>query len=318
MTNDILFSIIIPVYNAAPYLDDCLASVLRQTEQRFQVICVDDGSTDGSLDILKRSAQKDPRFVILTQSNKGAGVARNRALTWAKGTYVKCLDADDKLRPNALAALRDFWEQYPSADMCLIVSRPIDMTGKELPILPDFDWIFQKGTGAYPADVLLPFYFGACNGAGSTAYRRNFLNDQNIRFLEGVVFEDVFILAKSFLTAQTIGLLPQDLYLARQTSNSVMRSGGRHYADIAFVWDQIEKLFTERGLSDRFAKELLSRRLQLYAYFDARIQPKFQKEYRRKLTQSLQHIPSEQINHLSEREKAFFRMLTKKSLFGWF
>lgn len=78
-------SVVMPVYNAMPYLTDCLDSVLAQTMRNFELICVDDGSTDESLNVLKSYAQKDDRVRILTQRNQYAGVARNNGMDAARG-----------------------------------------------------------------------------------------------------------------------------------------------------------------------------------------------------------------------------------------
>ena len=90
-------SVIIPVCNAAPYLRACLGSVLGQTLRDIEVICVDDGSTDGSAAILTACAADDPRLKVLTQPNGGQGAARNRGLEVATGEYVCFVDADDAM-----------------------------------------------------------------------------------------------------------------------------------------------------------------------------------------------------------------------------
>lgn len=88
-------SVIMPVYNSAPFLGKCLQSVIGQTLSEIEIICVDDGSTDESLAILKEYAAKDPRITVMRQSNCSAGVARNAGLSVAKGEYVQFLDSDD-------------------------------------------------------------------------------------------------------------------------------------------------------------------------------------------------------------------------------
>ena len=96
------FSIIIPVYNVAPYLRECLDSVLAQTFTDWESICVDDGSTDGSGAILDEYAAKDTRFRVIHQPNAGVSVARNKALDTVRGEWFLFLDGDDVLRKDAL------------------------------------------------------------------------------------------------------------------------------------------------------------------------------------------------------------------------
>jgi len=96
------FSIIIPVYNVAPYLRECLDSVLAQTYTDWEAICVDDGSTDGSGAILDEYAAKDPRFKVIHQANAGVSAARNAALDIAQGEWVWFVDGDDEIHPKSL------------------------------------------------------------------------------------------------------------------------------------------------------------------------------------------------------------------------
>ena len=98
--NDIKISIIIPVYNAEKYLEQCLDSVLAQTLTSFEVICINDGSTDSSLEILKHYQERDSRFTIFDIPNGGVSNARNKGLEYAKGEFVTFLDSDDWLDVN--------------------------------------------------------------------------------------------------------------------------------------------------------------------------------------------------------------------------
>lgn len=100
-----LVSIIIPVYNAEEYLEESLHSVTEQSYRNLEIICVDDGSADGSPAILQRLKSNDPRIVVLSQENSGAGVARNLGMKEAKGEYILFFDADDLLRKNAVRTL---------------------------------------------------------------------------------------------------------------------------------------------------------------------------------------------------------------------
>lgn len=96
-------SVIIPVYNAEPYLDACIRSVLHQTWQNVEVILINDGSRDGSLAICRRYEAEDPRVVVLDQENQGVSAARNNGLRHATGQWLSFLDADDWLDENTFA-----------------------------------------------------------------------------------------------------------------------------------------------------------------------------------------------------------------------
>ena len=108
-----MVSVIIPVFNAAPYLRGCLDSVLAQTLNDIEVICIDDGSTDGTGAILAGRAAQDARIVVLTQANAGQGAARNRGIELARGEFVYFMDADDELAgPDALSQLVEAMEVH--------------------------------------------------------------------------------------------------------------------------------------------------------------------------------------------------------------
>ena len=95
-------SVIIPVYNVEKYLGPCLDSILGQTLNNIEVICVDDGSTDRSLDILREYEKRDARVKVLTQPNTNAGAARNKGIQQARGEYLSFLDSDDHFDPTML------------------------------------------------------------------------------------------------------------------------------------------------------------------------------------------------------------------------
>ena len=102
MKNNDLISVIIPVYNAERFVAQTLDSVLEQTYENWEAILVNDGSTDNSLDILQKYAQKDARFKIIDKKNGGVSAARNDGLKKAAGEYITFLDADDLWYPQFL------------------------------------------------------------------------------------------------------------------------------------------------------------------------------------------------------------------------
>lgn len=121
-------SIVIPVYNLEKYIKKCLNSVLMQTFDNFEIICVNDGSTDSSLDILKEYASADKRIKIINQTNSGAGTARNNGLKHSVGKYVQFLDGDDYFEPQMLEKLYNLAEKHQS-DITVCSSRKVDDEG---------------------------------------------------------------------------------------------------------------------------------------------------------------------------------------------
>ena len=100
-----MISVVIPVYNVERYLRGCLDSVLRSAYQDFELILVNDGSADKSLDICKEYAARDRRIRLISQENAGVSAARNRGLTACRGEWVVFVDADDKISPDFLGLI---------------------------------------------------------------------------------------------------------------------------------------------------------------------------------------------------------------------
>jgi glycosyltransferase involved in cell wall biosynthesis len=112
-----LASVIVPLYNKASYVDRCIASLLAQTDSDFEVIVVDDGSTDDGFAQVRARVAKDPRFRVLQQANGGVSRARNAGVAKAKADWLLFLDADDEWRPTMVAAMRGAIAAYPNAVM---------------------------------------------------------------------------------------------------------------------------------------------------------------------------------------------------------
>lgn len=121
-------SIVIPVYNIENYISQCLNSLISQTFQDFEIICVNDGSKDNSLQILKDYAGKDGRIKVISQENSGSGSARNRGFREAQGKYIQFLDGDDYFEPQMLEKLYNLAEKH-GAEIAVCSSRKVDDEG---------------------------------------------------------------------------------------------------------------------------------------------------------------------------------------------
>ena len=124
-------TILVAVYNAEKYLRECLDSLLYQTLQKIQVICIDDASTDSSLSIIQEYAQKDKRFEYLSlKENKGQAHARNVGLQQAKGKYICFLDSDDFFSDDALEKAVEVFNNHELTDCVLFHVENCDEKGK--------------------------------------------------------------------------------------------------------------------------------------------------------------------------------------------
>ena len=133
MENKVLVSAIVPVYNAEKYLHQTLDSLIHQTLAEIEIICVDDGSSDRSVEIVREYAAKDPRVISLVQENSGAGTARNYGLSIAKGEYVHFLDADDYMFPDAYAYMYAGAKRFDADMVKTRVMGEDEQTGEHVP-----------------------------------------------------------------------------------------------------------------------------------------------------------------------------------------
>lgn len=131
---DAKVSIVVPVYNAEKYVKETLDSVLGQSYRNIELICVDDGSSDSTLSILKEYANKDPRVIILSQKNQYAGVARNNGMSHASGDYIMFLDSDDIFEKNMISYLIDIATKRDTEIIVFGYWRFIGSTMKRRPV----------------------------------------------------------------------------------------------------------------------------------------------------------------------------------------
>lgn len=143
---EIKVSVILPVYNVADYLHECIDSIINQTLKEIEIICVDDGSTDSSLDILYTYKEKDDRIIILTQKNQYAGIARNAGIKIARGEYLAFLDSDDFFEPTFLEKVYNQGKRK-DADVVLFSAKKFNHQTKEYMKAPNYfkkDYIPKK------------------------------------------------------------------------------------------------------------------------------------------------------------------------------
>ena len=173
------FSIIVPVYNVEKYLKNCVDSITTQSFENFEAIIIDDGSTDGSGELLDKI--EDSRFIIIHKKNGGVSSARNAGLDIAKGAYIIFLDPDDKLLPKSLETLFEALIQYPEASWIRgnnIVSSPDGSTRKEN--------LHEDKRAPYCNRYLTQGeWFEHIVNAGelwATAFKKSILDEINLRF----------------------------------------------------------------------------------------------------------------------------------------
>ena len=203
-------SVIIPVYNAAPYIADTLQSLLHQTMTDFEVLLVDDHGTDDSMSVAQQVVGEDGRFRFLqTPVNAGPGVARNVGIEAAQGDYIAFLDSDDLWDPSFLASLmQSATEDGTQRDLCYC---QLKYQGGKRDGEVHRNPVVQNGTftPASKKHFLSKFVtFSVC-----FLFRREFLHANNLRFPDNRNSEDTNFLTRCLLLAETIACVDTPLYI---------------------------------------------------------------------------------------------------------
>lgn len=239
MNNKPEISVIIPAYNTGRYLQACLNSVFNQTFQDFEIIIIDDGSTDNTARVIAKNSLNDGRIRAFRQKNSGQGVARNKGVDLARGKYIFFLDADDWLHERAFEIMRNRIIDDDS-DFVHCNYKFRFASGREKYTLNEAysDKYILEGD---ECDELLrtKYYFTVTN-----LFKRSFLTQNNIRYGEGYIYEDVEFMSLIANRANRISITDSPLYIVRINPHSTTKT--RHDTDRHFVGfiSAIEKSFS--------------------------------------------------------------------------
>lgn len=240
-------SVIIPVYNVENYLRQCLDSVVNQTLEGIEIICVDDGSTDSSPDILEEYASNDSRIKILHQRNRFAGIARNTGLSQANGEYVIFWDSDDYFKLDALEKMYTYAKEK-EADICVCDAQDFDdETGKKLshPYLkkpfPEEE-VFNIET--YKERI---FTFTAPVPWNKLILRELLVKEQ-IKFPDLKCVEDAVAMVTAIACAKRIVLYHERLIFYRvNRKDSLMNNYGERKDSVFLAYEQLKGELDKRG-----------------------------------------------------------------------
>ena len=236
--NKVLISVICPVYNAESYVEAVVHSVLSQTFQSLELICIDDCSTDGSYEVLRRLAQEDPRLsVYRTETNMGAGNARNVGLEKARGSYITFVDADDTIEPDLYEKAFALTENGKIDEVVWgLTEEHYDQNNRHLrsvSILPD-EFVCRDRAEIAPAVIRLErdTLFGyQCN----SLYKASLIKTNQVAFSSALFYEDYFFNLDFIQCAETFVALPYAGYHYYKRGNaSITNRFSKDYFDLSY------------------------------------------------------------------------------------
>ena len=248
-------SVILPVFNSEEFVRKSIESVLAQTFEDFELIIVNDGSTDSSKDII--DSFKDDRIRLINQSNQGPGAARNNALKMAQGRYVMYLDSDDWFTSDALEVA---YGEITKFDADMTFFKMINFDGERY---YENDWFELKTLQSFKNRAFKPSetpgsIFDLSVGVCQKIYNRSFLERIDARFPEGIFFEDMPFFYYVFLKAERISIVNRHLYVRRKHTSSITNVVDEKFFDTVPAGQMLMRIFIENGWYDAYKFDLLA------------------------------------------------------------
>lgn len=244
-------SVIVPAYNAEKYIEKCLDSILAQTKKEFEIIVVNDGSKDNTLNIINKYQEKYPDIInVIDQHNQGLSMTRNNAIKESKGEYLIFVDSDDFIKPDMLEKL------YAKAILSGfdVVASDVDC------VYPDKSVLIKSGIKQDIAELSLKdrkdLFFGVYPTVWNKIYKREIFDNKDLYFEPNIWFEDVLFFHKLIPNINSIGFVDESFYQYIQNQGSITYTYSDKLRDICFVMDEIVKYYKQKELFEDYKQEL--------------------------------------------------------------
>lgn len=208
------FSIIVPVYNVEKYIDKCLDSILNQTYKNYEVIIVNDGTKDNSVEIINKYVKKYNQFKLYEKENGGLSDARNYGLQYVTGDYLLFIDSDDYIDKNLLKKLNNELKE-----------QKYDLIKFKINLVDENNNIIRKETGISSSKIVNTkelFDQEFCEPAWTYCYNFEFWKENNFKYIKGMIHEDFGLTPQIIMTANSIYYLDYYGYNYVQRTNSIM------------------------------------------------------------------------------------------------
>lgn len=239
MDSKIKVSILIPCYNTENYIEQCINSVINQTLNQIEIICINDGSTDTTLSVLKKYKSIDPRIKIINKKNTGYGDSMNQALDSANGEYVGIVESDDFVEPEMFQTLYEIacQKDVQIARCCYYEYK----NGIDIPVINDF---IRKNIVLNPNIETSVFWQAPAIWA--SIYKREWLNINKIRFLTtpGASYQDTSFAFKAYAYCNRFIMIPNAyLHYRIDNQNNSVSSKNKIYC-VCDEWNEIYRFVT--------------------------------------------------------------------------
>lgn len=234
----IKLSVIVPVYNVEKYIEECISSLLNQTIKEIEIIVVDDGSCDNSIELVKRF--KDKRIKIIYQENKGLSAARNTGIREANGDYIVFIDSDDFI--DGENSLKEMYNIAIKYDSDIVIGNAVKYYSEnQIETIQRCEVEFYERT-LKSKELLGKFYKNnlflvpVC----FNMYRKRLIEENKLYFKEGILHEDELFTPQIFIKANNISIYPKNFYIYRQRQGSIIHTKNDNKGkDLEYIYKQL-------------------------------------------------------------------------------
>ena len=307
-------SVIMPVFNASEYLEESINCILNQTLTDLELICIDDGSTDGSLNILNKLASSNSCIQVYHQENKGGGAARNLAITYATGEYLYCMDADDLINLDALEKLYNVAKEK---DLDFVIFQAINYDDK-LDKYYHTDYYDMSriaktmGDRVFSFDDLGKQIFNISVTPWCKLYNLDFVKKTGAQFAEGLIFHDNIFYWDLIFHAKRIYFLKEVLYTRRRHIESSTGAKDKRYVSTIAIYNMIIQRFIDNNYFEEYKAILCNKKMNFaYRRFSEvkdEYKPYFFSEMKKDFSKMLNHeLYDEFLEIVSKRNKRRFQ-----------
>lgn len=261
-------TVIMPVYNAEEYLNESIPSVLSQTLSELELLCIDDGSTDNSLNIIKQYAKQDSRIRVFTQASRGAGAARNVGLKYAQGKYLAFLDADDFFSNTTLEKAYKYAEQKESEIVIFRVQELNVQTNK----ISEAPWHLRKqylpDKNPFNYKDMPKYIFNFAKGCvWNKLFSNSFIRKQEITFQEIQRANDILFTDSALVRAEKIAILDEILITQRVgMSSNLQANNSKSPYDFFNAFLALKEALVQYGIFNQVKQSFSNAAIRDFSY----------------------------------------------------
>ena len=301
-------SVVVPVYNTENYLRECLDSIVNQTFEDIEIICINDGSSDNSLEILKEYEKLDDRITVISQENSGLSITRNNGIKLANGKYIYLIDSDDYLEVTALEELFNISKEK---NLDLLIFKLINFDdGNDKKYTSDY---YEMDSLMYLKDKVFSYrdigedVLNIAVSAPGKFFKKELIKD--LKFPENLIFEDNLFFAEVMLNAKRVSIYDKHLYNRRIRQNSITTTHSIKFADSIIIINKIIDLAKIHGVYEDLKYGLAKKKINMANYRYSVVDEEYKEEFFNKVHIDFENYQREYENGILSKLDEYYNCI---------